>query len=142
MKFCLDPRHSPDGILTGHSANKSANLLINPGASDPASSGLPAPVALPMPFDNVSGLTMTRIERQSRHRCDKATQNKRSRRRSPGRFVARCTTSSCWRRARFSVTSKPVEARPARGVCDRAQRGQTLMCRKQPEMESSNCSVP
>ena len=36
-------------------ANKIAKLDVNPGASDSASSGLPAPIALealPVPFDN------------------------------------------------------------------------------------------
>src|SRR5260370_40350848 len=55
MKFCLDPRCSPSQILTGHSSNKIANLWVYLRASNPASSGLPAPIALealPMPFDN------------------------------------------------------------------------------------------
>src|SRR5512132_350911 len=55
MKFCLDARHSPGGILTRHTSDQVTNLQINPRASDTTSSGLPAPVALealPMPLDN------------------------------------------------------------------------------------------
>src|ERR1700730_12634131 len=55
MKLCLDARHSPSPILTGHFSNQVANLLVNPGTSDPARSGLPAPVtlkALPVPLNH------------------------------------------------------------------------------------------
>ena len=51
----MNPRHSPEGILAGHSANKIANLLVNLRAPDATRSGLPAPIALealPVPFDN------------------------------------------------------------------------------------------
>src|SRR5713226_4352037 len=46
MKFGFDPRRSPGRILARHSSNQVANLLVNPWASDPASSGLPAPIVL------------------------------------------------------------------------------------------------
>ena len=55
MKFCLNSRHPPDGILAGHSSNKIADLLVNLGAPDTTVSGLPVPIApeaLPVPFDN------------------------------------------------------------------------------------------
>ena len=48
-------RHSPGRILARHSADQHANLLVNPWASDPNGSGLPAPAALealPVPLNH------------------------------------------------------------------------------------------
>src|SRR5262247_4775662 len=64
----------------------------------------------------VSGLTISRAERQSRQNLAKAIQNSRSRKRREGRLAVRLRMASCWRRARISAISsrRGAKKEPAR----------------------------
>ena len=50
----------------------------------------------------VSGATITSVFLQPVHTPDRTTQNRRSVRRSFGRYAARLYTASCWRKTTFS----------------------------------------
>src|SRR4029077_2993899 len=79
----------------------------------------------------VSGLTMARAERQSRHRRDSPTHKRRSAGVNLGRFLAdRCSTPTWWRRAKFSSSSiareRNIEDRVPRSVVRRMSIGGEL----------------
>ena len=66
----------------------------------------------------VSGLTMTRAERQSLQRRDSQPHNRQSAGVNFGRFLAeRCSTATGWRRARFSRAQAPHENATLKTEC-------------------------
>src|SRR5262249_19237293 len=77
----------------------------------------------------VSGLTISRAERQSRQNLAKAIQNSRSRKRKEGRLAVRLRMASCWRRARISAISsrRGAKKEPAR----EKRRGKRAISEKQ-----------
>jgi hypothetical protein len=90
-KLAVDPWSTPEKILTGHPCDQTADLTGNPWTA-----------ARQRPRDRyfhsadqpsrrqrktVSGWTMTRLSRQSRHQRDSKIQNNRSKRRKQGRRV-------------------------------------------------------
>jgi hypothetical protein len=96
-QFAVDARRSPQRIVAAHLANKFPCFLANRRPSRLAAAHLPGPQQ-PNPLRcqsiTVSGLTITRADRQPVQYRDKRAQRNRSAAVSLGRFTERRKTLS------------------------------------------------